>query len=408
MDSVLPLLTESVFFSSCFDPESPFVVALLAKHLSDPPLHVSPQSVPSPDYSSSTHSNTLLLGPTCSAGTLPSLGETPQSHRTTADESSQRAHDLNEFEQARKRKLPQVPHGSGGVGSSRSLPSKKLCRSDSADEKVDEVHQEEGLKLVAHQPPPVQVEGTSSTPSPHSLEESPKQQSSSDDVSSPNPSTPDEPKFLTPPSSPQLQQNDVPTTSTTVDEDDTKIKVGANKATTKGDSGSKQDEKNTDSVSKGRTESIPEKGKVNNEKNIPKCTKKNEELKQLESHEETQKKPAASGDVHDQKGNQDASQPQSGKVDTNSEQVIEGDNATEPSSKEMKNGKACADHTSAKPKDDTTQRNAKGGSNQASSNSQGKSKKVSLFVFILIATVVYIIMQKNEKKKTESGASHKT
>ena len=104
----------------------------IAKHLSDPPLHVSPQSVPSPDSSSPTHSHTLLLGPTCSAGTLPSLGKSPQSQSTTADESSQQAHDLNEFEQARKRKLPQVPHGSGGVGSSRSLPSKKLCRSDSA------------------------------------------------------------------------------------------------------------------------------------------------------------------------------------------------------------------------------------------------------------------------------------
>ena len=91
----------------------------------------------------------------------------------------------------------------------------------------------EGLELVAHQPP-VQEEGTNSTPSPHSSEESPKQ-SSSDDVSSPNPSTPDEPKFVTPPSSPQLQQKNVPITSTTVDEEDT------NELTTKEKSESKKD-----------------------------------------------------------------------------------------------------------------------------------------------------------------------
>ena len=43
-----------------------------------------------------------------------------------------------------------------------------------ADEKADEVHQEEGLELVAHQPP-VQEEGTNSTPSPQGTQPSSNQ-----------------------------------------------------------------------------------------------------------------------------------------------------------------------------------------------------------------------------------------
>ena len=259
-----PLVADQPHTGSSLDANKQTIETV--QRLSDPSLHDSPQSVSSSDSSSSTHSCTLLLGPTCPA----SQGESPQSHSTTADESSQQPHDLNEVEQAWKRKLPLVPHCSGGVGSSQSLTSKKLCHSDShqlSDEKVDKAHQE-GLQLVAYQPP-VQEEGTSSAPSPHFSQESPNQQSSSDDVSSPNPSTPDdtsdELNFVTPPSSPQLQKKNVSTTSTTVDEKDT------DETTTKEKSGSKKDEK-----SNGRTESIPEKGKVNDGMNASKCTKKNE------------------------------------------------------------------------------------------------------------------------------------
>ena len=365
-----------------------------AQHLSDPLLHVSP--VPSPDSSSPTHSHALLLGPTCMypAGTLQPQGESPQSQSTTADVNSQRPHDsvscvrnLNEIEQARKRKVPPVPHGSGADGS-RSLASKKLCSHQLSDEKVDEAHQEEGLQLVTYQPP-VQEEGTSSTPSPHSSEESPKQQSSCDDVSS-------------------------PTTSTTVNEDDTQIKVAANEVTMKEEPGLKQDEKREKNT-KGRTVSLPEKSKVNDGKNPSKCT---EELKQLKSHGETQEEPEASGNVQDRKGNHDASQLQSDKADTNSGQVmisIEGDSMTSKNEPSGENGKTYADSvlhplldTFEKPKDNTIQENAKGGSKQASSNSQDKSKKVSLFVYVmLIATVVYIIMQKNESGAAASKLSRK-